>query len=94
MAKSKIGLNLQMPSDVYENFKMLCGFKNTSMTAATIDLIRAYLEENSKLIDFLNAQQKLFNDAIKNFDGDSDSVNKPASVVKDVSTLDAKGAGK
>lgn len=64
MAKSKVGINLQLPADVYSDFKTLCNFNETSMTQATIDLIRAYLEQNKKIVDALNAQKKLFDDAM------------------------------
>ncbi len=88
MAKSKVGINLQLPADVYNDFKALCNFNENSMTQTTIDLIHAYLEQNKKIVDALNAQKKLFDDAMNKVVG-SDS----SSVVKDV-FANVKGAGK
>lgn len=77
MAKSKIGINLQLPADVYNDFKAICNFNETSMTQAATDLIRGYLDDNKKLVDALNVQQKLFDDAMKKvIGGDSPAVKE------------------
>lgn len=55
MAKAKVGLNLQLPTDIYNDFKSVCNLKGVTMTATATELIWDYLEENRKLVDALKA---------------------------------------
>lgn len=69
MTKAKNAFNVMLPAEVYQDFKMLCGYREKSMTEQATELFQDFIRENSEVLEVLKKQKKFFADTLAKLQG-------------------------